>query len=72
VHISFDQQPNVHSESSHTKVQHRDKDASEWVPPAASLSLLWATRSVECPAPTDKIHFRFQYGSLYNRPPPVA
>ena len=72
IHVSFHLKATAQSVSAYAKVQHRDKDASEWVPPAASLCLLWVTEVSSSSEPTEAAHFRLHYDSLYNRPPPAA
>lgn len=62
----------VQSSSSYQKIQHRDKDASEWVPPTAELCLLWVEQASVAPHHDDEPQVDVHYESLYNRPPPVA
>jgi hypothetical protein len=62
----------AHSASASAKVQHRDKDASEFVPPAPTLSLLCVTEPSKAPAQTEAIYVQLHYNSLYNRPPPLG
>ncbi len=70
-HVSFDLSPGAHENYSLTKVQHRDTDASEWMSPAPSLSILWVA-APSTPIEFDEpIHFRVLDDTLYNRPPPV-
>jgi hypothetical protein len=39
----------AHSASVDAKIQHRDKDASEWTPPDVILSLLWVAEATPAP-----------------------
>lgn len=71
-HSAFTAGPQVQSSSSYEKIQHRDKDASEWVPPVAELSILWVEEASVPPEPGEYLHVHFHYESLYNRPPPIA
>ncbi|HET8826585.1 MAG TPA: hypothetical protein VFM77_15705 [Terriglobales bacterium] len=64
--------PQVQSSSSYQKIQHRDKDASEWVPPVAELSILWVEQASVTPEYGEEPHVDVHYESLYNRPPPTA
>jgi len=61
----------AHSASVDAKIQHRDKDASEWTPPDVVLSLLWVAEASPAPEEIERVYFRIPSGSLYNRPPPV-
>jgi hypothetical protein len=69
---SFTAGPHVQSSSSHQKIQHRDKDAFEWVPPVSELSILWVEEASVPPEFHDELHVPVHYESLYNRPPPIA
>lgn len=71
-HNSYSTTSQVQSSSSYQKIQHRDKDASEWVPPAAELSILWVEEALVVPDSGEEPHVRVHYESLYNRPPPIA
>jgi len=71
-HDSYSQSSQVQSSSSYQKVQHRDKDASEWVPPTSELSILWVEEASVTPETRDELCVRVHYESLYNRPPPTA
>ena len=71
-HNAFSTTSQVQSSSSYQKIQHRDKDAAEWVPPAAELSILWVKETFVVPDLGEEPHVRVHYESLYNRPPPVA
>jgi hypothetical protein len=62
----------IHSAQGYEKVQHRDTDASQWVPPTATCALLWITEPSTNFEPIGQKHFRLHYDSLYNRPPPVS
>jgi len=62
----------VHSAQGYAKVQHRDTDASQWVPPTATCALLWITELSTNFEPIGQKHFQLHYDSLYNRPPPVS
>ena len=62
----------IHSAQGSEKVQHRDTDASQWVPPTATCALLWITESSTNFEPIGQKHFQLHYDSLYNRPPPVS
>lgn len=62
----------VQSSSSSQKIQHRDKDASEWVPSVAALSILWVEQASVVPDSGEEPHVHLHYESLYNRPPPTA
>jgi len=63
--------PSAHSASVDAKIQHRDKDASEWAPPDITLTLLWVAEASRVPEEIERVYFRIPSGSLYNRPPPV-
>jgi hypothetical protein len=71
-HDTHSSTPQVQSSSSFQKVQHRDKDASEWAPPVSELSILWVEEASVVPDTREDIHVRVHYQSLYNRPPPIA
>ena len=62
----------IHSAPGYDKVQHRDTDASQWVPPTATCALLWTTERSNPVEPIGQNHFRLHYDSLYNRPPPIS
>jgi hypothetical protein len=62
----------VHSAPGYEKVQHRDTDASQWVPPTATCALLWISEPSNNFEPIGQNHFRLHYDSLYNRPPPLS
>jgi hypothetical protein len=62
----------VHSSSLSKKVQHRDKDASQCIPPVAQFSLLWTAEPSAPSEATEQFHVRLHYDSLYNRPPPLS
>lgn len=57
IHVSFHLKTTAHSVSAYAKVQHRDKDAPEWVPPAASRCLLWVTEFSTGSEPSEEAHF---------------
>ena len=61
----------IYSASSCPKVQHRDSDASRWVPPVATYALLWTSEPSTSFHPLGQIRFHPHYDSLYNRPPPL-
>src|SRR5690349_3543254 len=69
---SYSATPQAQSSSSCQKIQHRDKDASEWVPPVSELSFLWVEEVSATPEFQEDLHVRIHYESLYNRPPPIA
>lgn len=71
-HSSFTSGAQVRSSSSYQKIQHRDEDASEWVPPVAELSLLWVEQASVTPDYDQEPQVEVHYESLYNRPPPIA
>jgi len=71
-HDTYSTTSQVQSTSSYQKVQHRDKDASEWVPPASELSILWVEEASVAPEPRNELYVRVHCESLYNRPPPIA
>lgn len=62
----------VHSGSTCAKVQHRDSDATRWVPPTTVYVLLWSSERADRIQPAEQIQFHPHYESLYNRPPPIA
>lgn len=62
----------IHSGSTCAKVQHRDSDASRWVPPIAVYVLLWTSQRSTDIQTSEQIQFHPHYDSLYNRPPPLA
>lgn len=70
--VSFDKAPAAHSSSSAEKVQHRDQDASRWVAPVATFTLLWTSEPTVSLDTDEKIPVRLQDNSLHNRPPPVS
>jgi hypothetical protein len=72
VHGSYSSKPTAHSSSSYEKLQHRDRDADEWAPPVAQLSLLWANEPSIPHDACETPHFRLSCNSLYNRPPPLS
>lgn len=69
---SFYPATSVYSGSALQKVQHRDADASRWVPPAATYTLLWTSEGSPNIEPIEQIRFHPHYDSLYNRPPPIS
>lgn len=70
--VSFDKSPTAHSGSSTEKIQHRDQDASRWVAPVATFTLLWISEPAVSLDADEKIPLRLQDNSLHNRPPPVS
>lgn len=72
VHGSYSGKPAAHSSSSYEKIQHRDRDADEWAPPVAQLSLLWVNEPALPPETGETVHLRVHCNSLYNRPPPLS
>ena len=66
------QHPSLHSQFASSQVQHRDRDASGWVPPTVGLFLLWGAAASTPVEPTEKLYVRRPCQSLYNRPPPLA
>jgi hypothetical protein len=72
VHGSYSSKLTAHSSSSYEKLQHRDRDADEWAPPVAQLSILWANEPSIPRDACETPHFRLSCNSLYNRPPPLS
>lgn len=72
VHEGFYGKPTAHSASAISKIQHRDKDACEWVTPVAAFSLLSVAEPSIARASTEGIFVELQYNALYNRPPPLS
>jgi hypothetical protein len=72
VHVSSLSKPTAHSSASYEKLQHRDRDADEWAPPVAQLSLLWVNEPALPPETGETVHLRVHCNSLYNRPPPLS
>ena len=70
-HVDIYHTPSAHSASGYEKVQHRDADASRWVPPEATYTLLWTTQRSAGIEPSQQVYFHPHYDSLYNRPPPL-
>jgi hypothetical protein len=68
--VTFSAHPCVHANSSLGKIQHRDKDASQWVPPDLGASLVWLIEPSVCSEPSGRPAVRLYYDSLLNRPPP--
>jgi hypothetical protein len=64
--------PTAHSGLAHAKIQHRDTDAAQWVPPVATFTILWSSESSSAVEISDPLYSRPHYESLYNRPPPVS
>jgi hypothetical protein len=64
--------PTVHSASSSAKIQHRDKDAAQWVTPSATFTLLWTAEASVILVENRRIPVGLQDDSLHNRPPPVS
>jgi hypothetical protein len=60
------------SSSSTAKIQHLDKDAAQWVAPAATFALLWATEPSVAVDRNESVPVRPPDNSLHNRPPPVS
>jgi hypothetical protein len=60
------------SSSFRTKVQHRDQDASQCIPPIAQFSLLLTAEPSAPSVATEQFHVRLDYDILYNRPPPLS
>lgn len=71
-HADYSATRQLQSSSSYQKIQHRDKDASEWAPPVAELSILWVEEASVTPDFLEELYARVHYESLYNRPPPTA
>ena len=71
-HADIYYSPSAHSASGCEKVQHRDADASRWVPPEATYTLLWTTERSPDVEPSEQVYFHPHYDSLYNRPPPIS
>jgi hypothetical protein len=72
VHGTFHLKPTVHSVSVNAKIQKQDKDAAEWAPEPATVSLLWISEQTVCHPSAGTKHLQPHYDSLYNRPPPLA
>jgi hypothetical protein len=72
VHGSIYTSPTVHSASDKAKVQHRDKDASEWVTPVLTFAPISVTEPSVVQTSTEGVFFDLHYDSLYNRPPPIT
>ena len=72
VHVSFSHGTTIHSPSAQSKIQHRDKDASEFVSPIATFSLLCVAEPSDKPAAIESKCVQPHYNSLYTRPPPVS
>jgi hypothetical protein len=62
----------AHSEFSSVKIQHRDNDASHWVAPLATVTLLWTAEASVILHGDQEVPVRLQDDSLHNRPPPVS
>jgi hypothetical protein len=71
-HVSSFNQLTVKSASTLGKVQHRDKDASEWAPPLAFLVMSWVPEAAFVQQPRERDLLDLQYHCLSNRPPPTA
>jgi len=69
---SFYPATSIHYAQGYEKVQHRDIDSFQWVPPTATCALLWITESSANFEPIGQKHFQLHYDSLYNRPPPIS
>ena len=61
----------IHS-SAYQLVQHRDTDATEWIPPVCTFTLLWGAEHSPVVEPSDPFYPHEQFQSLYNRPPPLS
>lgn len=72
VHGKFHLKSTVHSVSVDTKIQKQDKDASEWRPEPATVSMLWTSEPAVRRASPRKAYVVPDYHSLFNRPPPLA
>jgi hypothetical protein len=64
--------PTAHSGVGHAKVQHRDNDSVNWVPPTATFTIFWSSESSAVVEISDPLYERPHYESLHNRPPPVS
>ena len=71
-HAVFCNKPTAHTASSSAKIQHRDKDASEWVAPVATFVLLHATETFITQPSSERVLVDRHYDSLHNRPPPIG
>jgi hypothetical protein len=64
--------PTVFSGLAHAKIQHRDNDSANWVPPTAAFTILWTSESSAAVEISDPLYERPHYESLHNRPPPAS
>jgi hypothetical protein len=71
-HDGFYPAASVYSGSAIQKVQHRDADASRWVPPPAIYTLLWTSEPSPRTERAEQSYFHLDYESLHNRPPPLS
>ena len=65
VHISASEKVTVSSVSA-AKIQHRDKDSSEWVCPLVALPMLWVPEASYTHHPSDRELLDLHYESLHN------
>jgi hypothetical protein len=70
--VSVHQATAAHSSPFTAKIQHRDQDASRWVAPVATFTLLWASEPAISLGANEEFPVRLQGNSLRNRPPPVS
>jgi hypothetical protein len=69
---TFSKAPVALSNDSKAKIQRLDKDAEQWVAPAATFTLLRATEPTVILDGDEKIPTRLPDDSLHNRPPPLS
>ena len=71
-HGNFHPKVSVHGATLGAKIQHRDKNASEWVPPAPLLAQLPISEPSLARSPQETVVVVLHFESLYNRPPPIS
>jgi hypothetical protein len=69
---NFHPKVSVHGATSGAKIQHRDKNASEWVPPTPLFTQLPVSEPSLARPPQEKVLVVLHFESLYNRPPPIG
>ena len=69
--LSYDRST-VHSTSPDAKIQHRDKDHSNWISPIVNFVVRCVSEPSLKPVSSERVVAVLDYDSLYNRPPPVS
>lgn len=72
VHVTSFDKVTAKSASTSAKIQHRDKDGSEWVAPPEHFAIRWISEQGFAPRPSGRELLDLHCESLNNRPPPIS